>query len=269
MSAYGDAMQLPLEGLRALVGGGSRGIGLGCAEAFAAAGAVVTLMARDRRALDEAASALPRPLDQSHGVFRADSSDWEEMGRVVRDSIEAEGPVQILVNNTGGPSPGPAADAAHAEFDDAFAMHIHSGQVLVQAVVPGMKDAGYGRILNIVSSSVVTPLPNLGVSNTIRGAVAQWGRTLASELAAFGITVNNILPGSIDTSRLRTTRRRTSDRTGEPVDAIESRTISAIPAGRLGVPLDVGEVAAFLASPAAGYVNGVNLPVDGGKTAVQ
>ena len=144
-----------------------------------------------------------------------------------------------------------------------------SGQTLVQEMVEGMRERGYGRIVNIISSSVVTPLPNLGVSNTIRGAVAQWGKTLAAELAPAGITVNNVLPGSIDTTRLRTTMAGIADRTGRSIIEVEENTMAAIPAGRIGLPIDVGNVVSFLASPAANYVTGVNLPVDGGKLAVQ
>lgn len=259
-------MTRDLSGKRALVGGASRGIGRGCAMALAGAGARVILIARSEDALEETVSGLP---GSGHAAIAADNADWKRMRELVEAEVGANGTIHILVHNTGGPPPGPAIDAEPEEFDTAFDMHIMSGQALVGAVVPGMREAHYGRIINIISSSVVTPLPNLGVSNTIRGAVAQWGRTLASELAVDGITVNNVLPGSIDTSRLRTTMERTSERTGDPVGLVEKRVIDSIPAGRLGTSDDIGEVVAFLASPAAAYVNGVNLPVDGGKTAIQ
>lgn len=262
-------MTLELLDKRALVGGASRGIGLGCAHSLAKAGATVTLMARDPDALTGAARDLPTPVSQTHEVLPQDSADWRGIHVAVSAHVEENGTIEILVHNTGGPPPGPAIDAEPEQFDTAFDMHIMSGQALVRALVPGMRESGYGRIINIISSSVVTPLPNLGVSNTIRGAVAQWGRTLAAELAADGITVNNLLPGSIDTTRLRTTMRRIAHNTGSTVDEVEERTIKAIPTGRLGEPSDIGSVVAFLASPAAAYVNGVNLPVDGGKTAVQ
>lgn len=262
-------MTLPLAGRRALVGGSSRGIGLGCAEALASDGASVVLLARDHAALREAATTLATGSGQTHRTIACDSKDWAAVAFAVSNEIEANGPIHVLVHNTGGPPPGLAIDADPEEFDEAFDMHIMSGQALVRTVLPGMRDAGYGRIINIISSSVVTPLPNLGVSNTIRGAVAQWGRTLASEVAGDGITVNNVLPGSIDTSRLRATMTRMAERSGATVDELEKRTLAAIPAGRLGTPNDIGAVVAFLASPSAAYVNGVNLPVDGGKTAVQ
>lgn len=262
-------MALPLENRRALVGGASRGIGLGCAISLASEGATVTVMARDNSALERAVAELPTPVAQSHSSVVHDSANWSDLGTLVEADIATNGPIEILVHNTGGPTPGLAVDAEPLQFDKAFDMHIMSGQSLVRTLVPGMRAVGYGRIINIISSSVVTPLPNLGVSNTIRGAVAQWGRTLAAELGGEGITVNNVLPGSIDTERLRTTMSLIAERTEQSVDDVENRTIDSIPAGRLGEPADIGSVVAFLASPAASYVNGVNLPVDGGKTAVQ
>lgn len=237
--------------------------------ALAEAGAIVTLVARDEATLKKARSSLPTPASQSHSYLRHDTSDWANVDRVLADDIDANGPIEILINNTGGPAPGLAIEAEPSAFDEAFDNHILTGQTLVKAIVPGMKDAGYGRIINIISSSVVTPLANLGVSNTIRGAVAQWGRTLATELAPYGITVNNILPGSIDTARLRATMSRNAERLGQSEGDVERATVDAIPAGRLGQPRDIGGVAAFLASPAASYVTGVNLAVDGGRTAVQ
>ena len=263
------AVTASLEGKRALVGGGSKGIGLGCAIALAEAGAEVTLMARDTQTLNVAIESVPRPLGQTHRTISVDFADWRSVAEAAAKDIRSNGPVVIVVNNTGGPAPGLAIDAAPVDFEAGFGMHLITGQALVQTVTPGMKESSYGRIINIISSSVVTPLTNLGVSNTIRGAVAQWGKTLAAELAPFGITVNNVLPGSIDTSRLRITMSGNAERTGATVEQIEARTIEAIPMGRLGQPVDVGRVVAFLASPAAAYVTGVNLPVDGGKLAIQ
>lgn len=251
------------------MGGGSKGIGLGCAVALADAGAQVTLLARDPQTLRDAVATLPYPTDQSHGTIPIDFSDWKTVDELLTYDIEANGPVEIVVNNTGGPMPGKAIDADPEQFEVGFEMHILSSQALIQAAVPGMKASAFGRIINIISSSVVTPLPNLGVSNTIRGAVAQWGKTLASELAPYGITVNNVLPGSIDTSRLRKTMQNTSERTGLPIHDIEDASIAAIPMGRFGRPADIGNVVAFLASPAAAYVTGINMPVDGGKLSVQ
>lgn len=264
-----EHLSYPLEGKRALVGGGSKGIGLGCAVALAEAGATVTLMARDVATMERAVASIPTPSGQTHSHLSLDTADWADVGKAVAQDVSGNGTIEILVHNTGGPPPGMAIDADPEDFRTGFDMHILTGQTLVKTVVPGMRKSGYGRIINIISSSVVTPLPNLGVSNTIRGAVAQWGRTLATELAPMGITVNNILPGSIDTSRLRTTMSRIAERTGRSVEDVEKSTIANIPMGRLGHPDDIGRVAAFLASPGAAYVTGVNLAVDGGKTAVQ
>ncbi|MEE8406248.1 MAG: SDR family oxidoreductase [Acidimicrobiia bacterium] len=255
--------------MRALVGGGSKGIGLGCAVALAQAGATVTVMGRSADTLDEARSSLPQPLDQTHGAMTVDFSDWKAVRAAAKADVSDNGPVQILINNTGGPAPGPLAEAGAAALTNGFEMHILCNQALVHETKDGMIEAGYGRIINIISSSVVTPIPNLGVSNTIRGAVAQWGKTLAAELAPHGITVNNILPGSIDTSRLRTTMGRMAERSGKSIEQVERAALEAIPAGRLGNPSDIGTVVAFLASPDASYVTGVNLPVDGGRLAVQ
>lgn len=259
-------MSFSISGKRAFVGGGSRGIGLGCAVSLADAGATVTIAARDETALARAVKSLP---GASHSYVVADTSRPDDLRDIIGAEITRGGPIEILVNNTGGPAPGRAVDASPAEFAAAYTMHVVAGQALVAAVLPGMVESGYGRIINIISTSVVTPLANLGVSNTVRGAVAQWGRTLASELAPHGITVNNVLPGSIDTTRLRTTMTKMAEQAETSVEDIEAKTIASIPLGRLGRPDDIGDVVAFLASPAARYLTGVNIPVDGGKTAVQ
>lgn len=262
-------MNLPHQQMRAYVGGSSRGIGLGCAVSLADGGAEVTLFGRHQDTLREALEHLPTPTDQHHRFITADTTDWKAASAQARVDIAENGPVQILVCNTGGPGPGPVVDAPPDEFSRWFEQHVVFNQAMVQEVRTGMEEAGYGRIINIISSSVVTPIPNLGVSNTIRGAVAQWGKSLAAELAPLGITVNNVLPGSIDTTRLRTTMASIAERTGRTNEQVERTTLAKIPAGRLGTPADIGAVVAFLASPAASYVTGVNLLVDGGRLAVQ
>ena len=172
----------------------------------------------------------------------------------------------ILVNNTGGPAGGPAIDAGLDEFRIAFNQHLVCNQVLAQALVSGMKELGYGRIINVISTSVKQPLPNLGVSNTIRGAVANWSKTLANELGGYGITVNNVLPGATNTSRLKSIAGVKSELTGQSVDDIFSEMGAESPMKRIAEPEEVGATIAFLASPAAGYINGINVPVDGGRT---
>ena len=256
---------LTLEGHRALVGGASKGIGRGCAEALAARGTTVTLMARHADTLETVRDGLPRPAGQDHTFIGVDFANWEDVRDAAAADIEANGPVAILVNNTGGPEAGPIREADPESFAAAFQQHTLTNQALVQVVQPGMIDMEYGRIINIISTSVVTPIRGLGVSNTIRGAVANWGRTLAGELGPLGITVNNVLPGYIDTERLQESMTRRAGLAGTAPDEIADVVVASIPARRLGTPADVGAVVAFLASPAAGYVNGVNLPVDGGR----
>ena len=252
-----------LTGRAAVVGGGTRGIGRATAQAFAEAGATVTVTGRDATRLAETVDALP---GSGHDSLLADTSDLATVKRMVAERAE-RGPVDILVNNTGGPAAGPASAADPEHFTEAFAMHLAAAQVMVQAFFPGMKAAGYGRIINIISTSVVTPIPGLGVSNTIRGAVANWGRTLAVELGPFGITVNNLLPGFTGTDRLASLFEGKARKLGCSPEEVREQAIRAIPAARIADPEELAAVALFLASPAGSYVNGVNLPVDGGRVA--
>jgi 3-oxoacyl-[acyl-carrier protein] reductase len=194
-------MTHPLEGRHALVCGGSEGIGRASAIALAESGATVTLLARRPDALEAALADLPGPAGQAHATLVADMRETDELARVVAAHV-AKAPVHILVNNSAGPPGGPVHAAAPADFEGVFRQHLLAAQVLVQAVLPGMRAARFGRIVNVISTSVKEPIANLGVSNTIRGAVASWAKTLASELGADGITVNNVLPGYTRTQRL-------------------------------------------------------------------
>lgn len=250
--------------MRAVVGGASHGIGRGCAKALAADGATVIALSRNKDALDAAVADLPSPSGQAHTALAVDFADTDAVAATAAVIVD-RARVEILVNNTGGPAPGALREADPGDFDDAFTMHVLAYQTLVAAVQPGMIDGHYGRIVNTISTSVVSPIPGLGVSNTIRAAVANWGRTLAVELGGFGITVNNILPGSIDTDRLREIDERRARLAGATSEEMAAARIASIPAGRLGTPADIGSAVAFLASPAAGYINGVDLPVDGGR----
>ncbi len=258
-----------LAGKKALVGGGSQGIGRACAVELARLGASVTVMARDENALADVVAKLDSPAGQKHDLLAVDFSDPPLLRERVARHVQNRGPVHILVNNTGGPPHGALIEATPEQFLKAISDHVVCNQLLVQAVLPGMKAVGYGRIVNIISTSVVAPIKGLGVSNTTRGAVAQWARTLAGELAPLGITVNNVLPGYTATARLRTLFDAKAAKAGKTADEIERQTVEAIPMGRLADPSEIGAVVAFLASPAASYVTGVNLPVDGGRTAVQ
>lgn len=258
-------MDLDLTGKHALVCGGSEGIGRAAARELALLGADVTVLARRAEVLQEVAAALPRRDGQAHGWIAADVSDAARL-RAQVEALAAGKPVHILVNNTGGPPGGPAHAADAASFLDAFNKHLVAGQALVQALLPGMQGARFGRIVNVISTSVKEPIANLGVSNTIRGAVASWAKTLSSELGQYGITVNNVLPGYTRTQRLDQILRDRAQATGKPEDEIARGMLATVPAGRFADAAETGAAIAFLCSPAAGYINGVNLPVDGGRT---
>lgn len=259
-------MDLSLVGRRALVCGSSQGIGLAAAICLADLGAEVTLLARDLQRLELARRQLPASKGQTHGVLAADFANWVEVADKVRSWVAATGGAEILVNNTGGPAPGPALTATGEQFSAAFATHLLVNQALVQAVVPRMKELGYGRIVNVISTSVKQPIHGLGVSNTVRGAVANWAKTLATELAPHGITVNNVLPGATRTARLEQILADSAERSGGTTAEAERKMLAPIPAGRFAEPHEIGAAIGFLTSPAAAYITGINLPVDGGRT---
>ncbi len=242
--------------------GSSQGIGKAAAVELAALGASVVLLARDEGRLRTAAAELPRKGGAAPSYLIADFADPDGVAKAVAGA----GDFQILINNTGGPKGGPAHAAAPAEFEAAFRMHMISNQVLVQSLLPGMKAAGFGRIVNIISTSVKAPIPDLGVSNTIRAAVANWAKTLAGELGPFGITVNNVLPGFTDTARLTQLFAAKAEKLGKSVEAVREEATATIPARRFGRPEEIGAAVAFLCTPAAAYINGINVPVDGGRT---
>jgi 3-oxoacyl-[acyl-carrier protein] reductase len=260
----------PLKGRRAFVCGSTQGIGRACAMEFARLGASVTLIARHEEALEKVRGELSTEAgSQAHDSIRVDFTDHEAVRGVAVEYVHDQGPGQILLNNTGGPPAGPAFEASPEDYMKAFTQHILCNQALVQSVAPCMRDANYGRIINIISTSVLMPIKGLGVSNTIRAAVANWARTLAAELGPFGITVNNILPGFTATARLAALIKGRASRAGSTPTDVEMEMQATIPARRFGSPEEIAAVAGFLATPAAAYVNGVNLPVDGGRLAAQ
>lgn len=259
-------MNTDISGKTALVCGSSQGIGRAAAQELARMGANVVLLARNEESLIEVKKQLDTSKGQKHYHLKADFNFPPEVRIKVESFIEEFMPIDILVNNTGGPAGGLAIDAKVEEYVHAFNMHLVSNQILAQAVVPGMKEKGYGRIINVISTSVKQPLSGLGVSNTIRGAVANWSKTLANELGEFGITVNNVLPGATNTARLKQIIENKASKTGKSKDEIAKMMTSEVPMKRFADPEEVANGIAFLASPAAGYINGVNLPIDGGRT---
>lgn len=258
-------MDLDLTGKHALVCGASQGIGLAAAQALAELGADVTLLARREERLRELAASLPTDKGQTHGWIAVDSADTDALRAKVQALASAK-PVHVLVNNTGGPPPGPVHGADIAAFEAAYRQHLIANHVLAETVVPGMERDGYGRIVNVISTSVKEPLQGLGVSNTTRWAVASWAKTLATELAPKGITVNNVLPGSTETPRIEQIIDNTSAKTGRSREDVFDKMVSEIPMRRFARPQETAAAIAFLCSPAASYITGVNLPVDGGRT---
>jgi 3-oxoacyl-[acyl-carrier protein] reductase len=259
-------MLTSLEGKTAVIGGSTQGIGLAVAQELATLGATCILLARNETEMDAIVKfKLDTGFHQQHRYQVADFSRPENVRTAIK-AIVAEGPVHILINNTGGPAPGPAAEATEEAFLAAFNQHLICNHILVRAVMPAMKDAGYGRIINIVSTSVKIPIKNLGVSNTIRGAVASWAKTLSNELGQYGITVNNILPGLTKTQRLESLILSNAAKRNVAREVVEQEMLAEIPARRFAEAAEVAAVAAFLATPAAAYLNGISIPVDGGKT---
>ncbi|HLF33640.1 MAG TPA: SDR family oxidoreductase [Cyclobacteriaceae bacterium] len=259
-------MLIDLKDKLALVCGSTQGIGKASALQLAESGASVILFARNEEKIKQVVNELSTSRGQSHQYLVADFLDPEKVKEQIHNIIGSGKIIHIVVNNTGGPAPGTAIDADPADFLKGFNAHLISYQHIAQAVVPGMKKAGYGRLINIISTSVKAPIQGLGVSNTIRGAVANWAKTLSVELAPFGITVNNILPGNIDTTRLKSIFEKRSKDAGITLESYTKQALATIPARRLADPKEAGWAVTFLASDKASYINGINLPVDGGFT---
>ncbi len=259
-------MDLSLNGRRAVVCGSTQGIGRAIAIQLAELGAEVILMARNPERLESVVRELATDADQKHEMIVADFSDSSQVKLGIDQFVIEKKTADILINNTGGPPGGLAIEANVNEFMAAFQSHLVCNQMLVQALVHGMKKNGFGRIINVISTSVKQPIPGLGVSNTIRGAVASWAKTLAAELGPFGITVNNLLPGMTRTTRLDSIIESRAEKTGQSIEQVADALINTIPARRFADSSEIANVVAFLASPAAAYVNGINLPVDGGRT---
>ena len=259
-------MNIELKGKRALVCGSTQGIGKAAALKLAACGASITLAARNEDSLQLVINELDVNDKQAHSFICADFDSSEVLINKVTDFINENSPIHILVNNTGGPAPGPVLDAVPEEYIEGFNRHLINNHNLAKVLIPGMKAVSYGRIINIISTSVKQPIPDLGVSNTIRGAVASWAKTLATEVGGFGITVNNILPGFTDTARLRSLIKNIAEKKGQSIAAVTKAMKDSVPTGRFADPDETAASVVFLAATQAAYINGINLPVDGGRT---
>tara|TARA_B100001029_G_scaffold78068_1_gene63866 strand:- start:14382 stop:15119 length:738 start_codon:yes stop_codon:yes gene_type:complete len=241
---------IDLKGKRALVCGGTSGIGKATVASLKQNGAEVVILSRSASGKD---------------TISCDLEDLESLRTLVSKEIETNGPFQILINNSGGPPSGLLIEAQPNDFEKAFLRHVLASQTLVQLLLEGMKSSNYGRIINIISTSVKEPIPGLGVSNTIRGAMASWSKTLSKELPS-DITINNVLPGFTNTERLTELKKTLSLQKGISQEEVESAWLSTVPEGRLADPSELGQVVAFLSSPAASFVRGTSIPVDGGRT---
>ena len=258
-------MNLSLKGKTAVVCGSTQGIGLASAIELSKLGATCVLLARNEEALKQAIEKLNHFYEQQHSYLVADFDNHETVKKVIEGFV-ANNPVHVLVNNSGGPAGGPITEAKEEDFLNTFNRHLVCNHILTKAVIPSMKKEGFGRVINIISTSVKIPLPNLGVSNTIRGAVASWAKTMANELGQFNITVNNVLPGATKTQRLESIISNNANKKSVAVDEIEKEMQKEIPMKRFASAEEIANVVAFLSSPAASYVNGVSIPVDGGRT---
>lgn len=257
-------MNLSLRNKKAVVCGSTQGIGKAIAEELSRQGVNLTLIARDKQALENVVKKLDTSLGQSHDYLCVDFSD-DNFENKISDLSSLN--IDILINNTGGPASGPITDANPDDFLLAFKMHLLNNQLLIKKVIDNMKKNSFGRIINIISTSVKAPIPGLGVSNTIRAAVANWAKTLSLELGPYGITVNNVLPGFTSTNRLKSLIKKKSTILGKSISEVESEMKNTVPLKRFGDASEVANAVVFLSSPAASYINGINLPVDGGRTA--
>ena len=254
-----------LVGLNALICGSTSGIGLATAIEFSKLGATITLLSRNEEKLNKCLSLLSKSNNQKHQFLSGDFNNPENIQLIIQDHVDLGNNYHILINNSGGPKGGSIVDAKVSEFMETFNRHLICNHILAIALFNGMKKFNYGRIINIISTSVKEPIQGLGVSNTIRGSVASWAKTLSIEVAKHGITVNNILPGFTETDRLSSLIKAKSLSQNKSEENIAKEMKDQVPLGRFGLPLETAKAIAYLASPSAGYVNGISLAVDGGR----
>ena len=249
----------------ALVGGASQGLGAASAHALANAGATVIVFARNEEKLKQVVKNLPKPLAQNHSYLIIDTNHLATSKKSVQELLTQINAIHVLVNNTGGPAAGPLNETSTDDLKNAFESHLLHAHQLVQLLLPGMRAANFGRIINILSVSIKEPIDDLGISNTIRAGMANWAKTLSKELGPWGITVNNVLPGFTNTERLDYLFSNRAAKAGVTKEEIRKNIENSIPVKRLGEPAEFAAAVCFLASPAAGFINGINLPVDGGQ----
>ena len=259
-------MESTLIGKTALVGGSTQGIGKATAKLLADKGASIVLLARNIDKLKKTRLELNTEMGQIHSILVADFNNPNKVTEVVKGYIKEENDINILVNNTGGPPAGSILNSSSQNFNDAFTNHLINNHNLARLLIPGMKKSGYGRIINIISTSVKAPLNGLGVSNTVRAAVANWSKTLSNELALDAITVNNVLPGATLTERLTNIIADRALKDALDQFIVKEKMLNEIPMKRFAEPNEIAAAVAFLASSEASYITGINLPVDGGRT---
>ncbi len=260
-------MNLDLTSRTALVCGASQGLGFACARELALMGATIIAVSRNENKLQHAIKNLDNSKGQHHTYLVIDLSNPEEVKQAITAFLSQGNIIHILINNAGGPPSAPMLETDTIEIERSFHTHVITSHLLAQLLVPGMKATGFGRIVNITSASAKEPINGLGISNLIRAAVGNWAKTLANEISRFGITINNVLPGYTNTERLEYVFSKQAAVHGVSKDEMVKQMAAKVPVGRFGEPAEFGAAVAFLCSPAAAYINGINLPVDGGRMA--
>jgi 3-oxoacyl-[acyl-carrier protein] reductase len=253
-------MDLKLKGKTALVLGGSKGLGRGVANALAGEGVAVAVVSRSKESVDKAVAEINANGGRAIGL-PGDTSDWASIDRVAKSARQQLGPLDILLNNTGGPPPSRVLGTAPELWEAQFQSMVMVFFKLTEMLLPDMRERKWGRIINVASESVVQPIPQIAISNTLRGAVIGWAKTLAGEVARDGVTVNTLLPGAFATDRVLGVQHAQ----GVTPEQAAERIARNIPVGRMGDPAEFGAMAAFIASPLAGYITGSMIRLDGGS----
>ncbi len=259
-------MNLGLTGKKALVCGGSSGLGFAVAEALCREGADVMIVSRSQEKLAEAAQKISSLTGKAPATFACDLSTSAGVAMLTGHLKKESGPVEILVNNVGGPAPSTAAATSAEAWRSGFEQLFMSTASLTQTLLPAMREKKWGRIITITSTSVIEPIDHLAVSSSMRSAVTAFSKTLAREVARDNVTVNTVLPGVIHTARIESLRAAKAEREGSTLQVEMEKTAREIPAGRMGRPEELAGLVTFLASTQASYITGQQIAVDGGLT---